>query len=1234
MPITIKELFQSDPISEALEKINFNFDQLILAGGGPPGPQGPPGTQGSAGPIGLRGDQWFTGPSASAQTIDHQGNDLREEDHFLEIGGTVYSYQIVGGITGWYDSGVNLLGPTGPEGPTGGSTDTTIYAGVSGNSVTPINAGWYPGASTIPSARTDFWTPRNMAKDVMWIGDNQWARTKLQNFAGKGATLDENQVPQLSIIQKQINFDGLNGLMIGAYGATVGATSSPGPEGATSDITDALNFGYIGLVKGISPTGSYDRSFRMKTFRQNIRLEAGGNSVFELFNNIELASKELSWVNNTNGQVFSTTNPQSINTRWQQTINGPFTTGTEKITSIELNSPGLLGSLWNSPVGATNNFGYISLQSTPGTIASSVAGWNPHGFGNVIIGPTVSGTNRLGTSTQQGLAIVRPIGDVITNDASIRFFGATAHPLDSTYEWSAQLGAITANRRSYASGGTGSSVDLSVIQIGSGTPRLNISSRILGGKIGINNHPLWSEDKSHKGPWFPVHFNLTSYGDSSQPVVPFPGQTSANLSPDRWLLGIDSQPFSGETGPDRAGFDIPSSGLGLAYSRSYYIYGSTSRTRNIILQTYFNSALTLAGSGASRANREPITQLQQPHIYLQTEIDRSSSGPIRAGNIGIGFSPLNPISGGTVGIEAWAKLSIQGSVAIGSVNNAWHRFDSDRPTNGLLIEGPIWGGQRLFTNLLRTSEGRLTNYGYTSIYNNQYVYSNRNPRWDLASINVDDGIWTKSIVIKDTSKRYVVAASGATAYGTPSIAGPDLKSGLLWKYQTEGIDSDPNNPDERGRTYLVTPNNVADGSTRIVDGLPVGGGDELTGGVEDVAYSSNRSYQGKNANQVAYAFVASKRFVTAPAMTGYVQPQGKVYTLQDIIDRSSFINGMGFSNSSWNLPLKQQWLKIPSSNSLVVLDFDGPATYGCWLTNGNFQPKDNVARYLNGIAVTANPPLPNRNVAPGSWQITIDPGTYDGQRLTILFKGVNAYNSVNGTVIPSTPLQNYFTRLNHQRIPGIPEASLNSTTNPLSTPTNITTNSADYLIMSRDFYGQTGYNPNNPTPTTFIDGGGSYANNPAGYVSTINGPAGYPFNLPYGIHSVMHQSKETYGGTAQVFDNWYSTGAPRTIGWSTSSVLNSAGSLVGVNGDVAENTTGGTMLLSRGWKIINFVWMNDYSQQPGESVNNFLGGWYETGREHIAPRYGTTYVQQGPKKNLGEINYGGALNALGGRDLP
>ena len=55
--INIKELLAADTVSELVDKINFNFDQLLLNGGGPLGPQG---KIGDIGPIGPRGTIWFT----------------------------------------------------------------------------------------------------------------------------------------------------------------------------------------------------------------------------------------------------------------------------------------------------------------------------------------------------------------------------------------------------------------------------------------------------------------------------------------------------------------------------------------------------------------------------------------------------------------------------------------------------------------------------------------------------------------------------------------------------------------------------------------------------------------------------------------------------------------------------------------------------------------------------------------------------------------------------------------------------------------------------------------------------------------------------------------------------------------------------------------------------------------------------------------------------------------------
>jgi hypothetical protein len=55
--IVIKEILAADTVSDLVDKINFNFDQLLLNGGGPSGPIGGTGIQG---PVGPRGTTWFT----------------------------------------------------------------------------------------------------------------------------------------------------------------------------------------------------------------------------------------------------------------------------------------------------------------------------------------------------------------------------------------------------------------------------------------------------------------------------------------------------------------------------------------------------------------------------------------------------------------------------------------------------------------------------------------------------------------------------------------------------------------------------------------------------------------------------------------------------------------------------------------------------------------------------------------------------------------------------------------------------------------------------------------------------------------------------------------------------------------------------------------------------------------------------------------------------------------------
>ena len=120
MPITIQEIIASDTISQLVDKTNFNFDQLLLNGGGPPGPIGLPGPTGPAGGRGPKGSTWYedaslttpgVSPNVTAPTVTPLSG-----DYYLQFNGQVWEYN---GTT-WVITTVDLQGPAGPAGTTGG----------------------------------------------------------------------------------------------------------------------------------------------------------------------------------------------------------------------------------------------------------------------------------------------------------------------------------------------------------------------------------------------------------------------------------------------------------------------------------------------------------------------------------------------------------------------------------------------------------------------------------------------------------------------------------------------------------------------------------------------------------------------------------------------------------------------------------------------------------------------------------------------------------------------------------------------------------------------------------------------------------------------------------------------------------------------------------------------------------------------------------------------------------
>jgi len=128
--INILNLLEGDNQSNLVDKINYNFDQILSAGGGPQGavgpagPSGPIGPQGPQGPQGiqgLQGSKWFvqdgpSGPSGSSGPLGPTsitgGNPAsfpNVGDYWLDVNSSnqdVYIY--LGATAGWTFTGYGL----------------------------------------------------------------------------------------------------------------------------------------------------------------------------------------------------------------------------------------------------------------------------------------------------------------------------------------------------------------------------------------------------------------------------------------------------------------------------------------------------------------------------------------------------------------------------------------------------------------------------------------------------------------------------------------------------------------------------------------------------------------------------------------------------------------------------------------------------------------------------------------------------------------------------------------------------------------------------------------------------------------------------------------------------------------------------------------------------------------------------------------------------------------------
>lgn len=367
--ISLKEIFPSDSLVDAIEKINFNFDQVILGGGGPQGEIGQTGAAGGQGPIGERGNFWFAGSTYGGLTADYFGNPLELGDGFINSGGTVYIYSYTGGSTGWLDMGINLKGPSGPNGATGSSFEWQYFRGATDIGVNS----WIPatayGATTMVSTNRDILSYIGAEKNIVFMGSTGWAIDQLSDFGyyPSGSNSQKN-LPTLTAIQRYIDNDTVGGIAIGAVGLTSATGASLPTPGDLNEGVSALDFMYLGFEETSTDPwygGAMHRG-AFKSPRTSFAIRIGGNGALENAANFLMESQFYKFTDYLDEKTL---------------ITGNYNDGTNAgFVHLYSKNIGL-----NPTTTGTGKQGFVVLQGVEGSYS---IGSYQHRFGSVIIGST------------------------------------------------------------------------------------------------------------------------------------------------------------------------------------------------------------------------------------------------------------------------------------------------------------------------------------------------------------------------------------------------------------------------------------------------------------------------------------------------------------------------------------------------------------------------------------------------------------------------------------------------------------------------------------------------------------------------------------------------------------------------------------------------------------------------------------------------------------------------------
>lgn len=117
--LNLLQLLQTDDQATLIDKINFNMDQILSLGGGPPGATGNTGSQGIPGQQGIQGFQgdpgedgayWFVQPSSVAPSVPTpKDGDLwlqTDNNNVLQYTGSPLTWTVVGNLSAPNQTGV------------------------------------------------------------------------------------------------------------------------------------------------------------------------------------------------------------------------------------------------------------------------------------------------------------------------------------------------------------------------------------------------------------------------------------------------------------------------------------------------------------------------------------------------------------------------------------------------------------------------------------------------------------------------------------------------------------------------------------------------------------------------------------------------------------------------------------------------------------------------------------------------------------------------------------------------------------------------------------------------------------------------------------------------------------------------------------------------------------------------------------------------------------------------